>query len=57
LKIIKVSDEVHRKLTQLLGEQIAITGKMQTYNDVIEDLLSQLPVKKDENASLPNRQK
>jgi hypothetical protein len=43
LKTIKVSDDVHRKLTQLLGEQMAKTGKSQTYNDILEILLTKLP--------------
>jgi predicted CopG family antitoxin len=41
LKTVRVSDEVHRKLTRLLGERMAKTGKAQTFNDVIEDLISQ----------------
>jgi hypothetical protein len=40
LKTIRVTDEVHKKLTQLLGKQMANTGKPQTYNDVIEALIS-----------------
>jgi hypothetical protein len=43
LRTIKVSDDVHRKLTQLLGKQMAKTGKPKTYNDVLEVLLSKLP--------------
>ncbi len=39
LKTIRVSDSVHQKLTRLLGEQMAKTGKAQTFNDVINDLL------------------
>ncbi len=39
MKTIKVSDEVHAKLTKLLGEQIAKTGKMGTYNDLLVNLL------------------
>jgi hypothetical protein len=41
MKTIRVTDEVHRKLTQLLGEQMASTGKLQTYDDVIEALILQ----------------
>jgi predicted CopG family antitoxin len=41
LKTVRVSEEVHRKLTRLLGERMAKTGKTQTFNDIIEDLISQ----------------
>jgi predicted CopG family antitoxin len=40
LKTVRVSDEVHRKLTRLLGERMAKTGKAQTFNGAIEDLIS-----------------
>ncbi len=39
MKTIKVTDEVHAKLTKLLGERIAKTGKMETYNDLLANLL------------------
>ncbi|MCW3996332.1 MAG: antitoxin VapB family protein [Candidatus Bathyarchaeota archaeon] len=41
MKTIRVSDNVHQKLTRLLGERMAKTGKTQTFNDVIEALISQ----------------
>jgi hypothetical protein len=41
LKTVRVSEETHKKLTCLLGELMAKTGKAQTFNDVIEDLISQ----------------
>jgi hypothetical protein len=40
MKTLKISDEVHEKLTALLGELTAQTRKMQTYQDAIESLLS-----------------
>ncbi|MEM2129154.1 MAG: hypothetical protein QXZ70_01005 [Candidatus Bathyarchaeia archaeon] len=40
MKTIRISDEVHAKLTGLLGTLTAQTGKIQTYTDVIEALLS-----------------
>jgi predicted CopG family antitoxin len=39
MKTIKVSDEVHAKLTKLLGERIAKNGKIETYNDLLSDLV------------------
>jgi len=39
MKTIKVSDEVHARLTKLLGERIAKTSKIETYNDLLADLL------------------
>ena len=41
MKTIRVTDEVHQKLTRLLGERMAKTAKPQTFNDVIDDLISQ----------------
>jgi len=41
LKTVRVSDETHNNLTRLLCELIAKTGKAQTFNDVIEDLIAQ----------------
>jgi len=41
MKTIRISDETHRKLTATLGTLMAQTGKMQTYQDVIEALLTQ----------------
>ena len=48
MKTLRVSDAVHNRLTRLLGEGIAKTGKPQTYNDVIDALIAQsvfLPAK------------
>ena len=39
MKTLRVTDEIHAKLTKLLGERIAKTGKIETYNDLIADLL------------------
>jgi len=41
LKTLKISDDVHSKLTTFLGELVAQTAKMQTYQDAIEAMLSQ----------------
>jgi hypothetical protein len=41
LKAIKISDDIHSKLTGLLGELTAETNKMQTYQDAINALLEQ----------------
>ena len=46
LKTVRVSDEVHRKLTRLLGEMMAKIGKNQTSNEAINGLIS-----KNENGS------
>jgi Arc/MetJ-type ribon-helix-helix transcriptional regulator len=41
MKTLKISDDVHQKLTALLGELMAQTSKMQTYQDAIEAMLNQ----------------
>ena len=41
MKTLKISDEIHQKLTQFLGELTAQTMKMQTYQDAIQALLNQ----------------
>jgi len=41
MKTLRVSDDVHQKLTALLGELTAQTSKMQTYQDAIEAMLYQ----------------
>jgi Arc/MetJ-type ribon-helix-helix transcriptional regulator len=41
MKTLKISDVSHRKLTATLGTLMAQTGKMQTYQDVIEAMLNQ----------------
>jgi len=40
MKTIKISDDAHRKLTARLGTLMAQTGKMQTYQDAIEAVLT-----------------
>jgi hypothetical protein len=40
LKTLKISDEAHAKLTSLVGRLMAETGKMKTYSDAIEAILS-----------------
>ena len=40
LKTLKISDEAHAKLTVVVGRLMAETGKMKTYSDAIEALLS-----------------
>jgi len=47
MKTLRISDDVHERLTALLGELMAQTSKMQTYQDAIESLLKEsviLPV-------------
>jgi hypothetical protein len=39
VKTLKISDEVHGKLTATLGTLMAETGKMQTYQDALEAIL------------------
>jgi hypothetical protein len=41
LKTLRVSDSLHDKLTRLLGEMMAKTGKPQTYTDVVDRLTAQ----------------
>ncbi|MEM3703360.1 MAG: ribbon-helix-helix domain-containing protein [Candidatus Bathyarchaeia archaeon] len=41
MKTLRISDDVHQKLTSLLGELMAQTSKMQTYQDAIEAMLYQ----------------
>jgi hypothetical protein len=36
----KISDEAHAKLTSVVGRLMAETGKMKTYSDAIEAILS-----------------
>jgi tRNA-dihydrouridine synthase len=40
MKTLRTSDETHRKLTATLGTLMAQTGKLQTYSDAIEALIS-----------------
>jgi len=40
LKTLKISDEAHVKLTSIVGRLMAETGKMKTYSDAIEAILS-----------------
>jgi hypothetical protein len=41
MKTLKISDDIHSKLTSLLGELTAETSKMQTYQDAINALLNE----------------
>ena len=41
MKTLKISDDVHTKLTGLLGELTAQTSKMQTYQDAINALIKE----------------
>ena len=38
--MLKISDETHAKLTSVVGRLMAETGKMKTYSDAIETMLS-----------------
>ena len=40
MKTLKISDEAHAKLTSIVGRLMAETGKMKTYSDAIEAMLS-----------------
>jgi len=41
MNTLRISDDIHQKLTALLGELMAQTSKMQTYQDAIEAMLHQ----------------
>jgi Arc/MetJ-type ribon-helix-helix transcriptional regulator len=41
MKTLRISDDIHRKLTASLGTLMAQTGKMQTYQDAINAMLNQ----------------
>jgi hypothetical protein len=41
MKTLRISDDIHRKLTASLGTLMAETGKMQTYRDAIDAMLNQ----------------
>ena len=41
MKTLRISDEIHRKLTATVGTLMAQTGKMRTYQDAIEAMLNQ----------------
>ena len=41
MKTLKISDDIHRKLTATVGTLMAQTGKMQTYQNAIEALLEE----------------
>lgn len=40
LKTLKISDEAHAKLSSVVGRLMAETGKIKTYSDAIEAILS-----------------
>jgi len=40
MKTLRISDEIHRKLTATVGTLMAQTGKMQTYQDAVEAMLT-----------------
>ena len=40
MKTLRISDDVHRKLTATVGTLMAQTGKMQTHQDAIEAMLT-----------------
>lgn len=41
MKTLRISEDIHQKLTSLLGELTAQTSKMQTYQDAIGALLNE----------------
>ena len=42
MKTLRISDDVHRKMTATVGTLMAQTGKMQTYQDAIEATFQKL---------------
>ncbi|MBT0160194.1 hypothetical protein G4O51_09440 [Candidatus Bathyarchaeota archaeon A05DMB-2] len=40
MKTIKISDEKHAKLTRIVGQLTAESGKIRTYEDAINELLT-----------------
>lgn len=41
MKTLKISEDIHQKLTALLGELMTQTSRMQTYQDAINALLNE----------------
>ena len=41
MKTLRISEDIHQKLTTLLGELMAQTSKMQTYQDAINALINE----------------
>lgn len=41
MKTLRISDDIHQKLTALLGELMTQTSKMQTYQDAINALINE----------------
>jgi metal-responsive CopG/Arc/MetJ family transcriptional regulator len=41
MKTLKISEDIHQKLTALLGELMSQTSKMQTYQDAITALINE----------------
>ena len=41
MKTLKISEDIHQKLTALLGELMSQTSRMQTYQDAINALLNE----------------
>jgi Arc/MetJ-type ribon-helix-helix transcriptional regulator len=41
MKTLKISEDIHQKLTALMGELMTQTSKMQTYQDAINALINQ----------------
>jgi len=41
MKTLRISEDVHQKLTALLGELMAQTSRMQTYQDAINALINE----------------
>jgi len=41
MKTLRISEDVHQKLTAMLGELMAQTSKMQTYQDAINALINE----------------
>jgi len=41
MKTLRISEDIHQRLTALLGELMAQTSKMQTYQDAINALINE----------------
>ncbi|MEM2506203.1 MAG: hypothetical protein QXF61_04080 [Nitrososphaeria archaeon] len=51
MKTIRVSDETHKKLTEILGKLTAETGKIHTYEDAINALIKVFNYDQNKNQS------
>jgi hypothetical protein len=50
MKTLKISDQTHAKLTKIVGQLTAETGKIATYEDAISALLKEVERKESINS-------